>query len=54
MGEKNPEESTRFAKGAFVEAKEDGNKAKVTFKIDGKDDTMELEKVDGKWFVAID
>ena len=58
VGVKASEEmsGTKFS---VVETKIDGDKAKVTVKSiggkqDGKDDTFDIKKVDGKWKVDID
>jgi hypothetical protein len=52
--EKNPDKAAEIAKATFVEAKEEGNKATVKFKIGEKDDEMKMEKVDGKWYVSLE
>lgn len=53
--ERQEEFKKYFAKGAVGETKEDGEKAavKFTFGPDGsKEETMNLVKIDGKWYLA--
>jgi hypothetical protein len=49
--EGNEEDMEKAAEAEFVKEEIDGDNAKVTFKSEGRERTLDMIKVDGKWYI---